>query len=181
MTRELGQEEFLRCDLAHIPPHFIRYLEETPPEQWEISGGPMPYGYMFYAHDEDGSAAEIIPKGLMTLFAWAQKVGCAYVYFDEEGEPIEGLGTYDESVDLWAEFRAKKTAVTALTDDDRERLIYAAQRHGEASEPYMEVGDLQDLLRLAWNTMSNQQHLAFINAARAHGLDVWARERKSKE
>lgn len=47
--------------------------------------------------------------------------------------------------------------------DDIEVYIKAAQNHGEDSEPDHEVGDLQDLLRLAWSLMNDGQKATFRN------------------
>jgi len=43
-----------------------------------------------------------------------------------------------------------------------ELIIEAARRHGEASDPDHEVGDLQDALREAWATMTASQRLALM-------------------
>lgn len=40
---------------------------------------------------------------------------------------------------------------------DLERLLKAAAAHGRESDPDHEVGDLQDILRSAWRTMSPEQ------------------------
>lgn len=40
---------------------------------------------------------------------------------------------------------------------DIEDFIKAAEKHGEDSHPDHEVGDLQDLLRAAWEIMSPEQ------------------------
>jgi len=40
-----------------------------------------------------------------------------------------------------------------------ETLITKAQEHGEDSEPDMEVGDLQDILRRCWEIMSVGQRI----------------------
>lgn len=42
-----------------------------------------------------------------------------------------------------------------------DRLIDAAQQHGEKSEPDMEVGDLQIIARKLWRTLTANQRLAF--------------------
>ena len=40
-----------------------------------------------------------------------------------------------------------------LLDD----VLESARRHGAASEPDHEVGDLQDVLRIVWSTLSADQ------------------------
>jgi len=54
-----------------------------------------------------------------------------------------------------------------MPEPDVEYLITCAKSHGEASlEPDHEVGDLQDLLRLAWDLMTSEQRTRlFTNAA----------------
>jgi hypothetical protein len=47
-----------------------------------------------------------------------------------------------------------------LLDD----LLDSARRHGKASEPDHEVGDLQDALRIAWASLSASQRRAVHRA-----------------
>ncbi len=47
------------------------------------------------------------------------------------------------------------------TDDEVERYIRAAAQHGRDSEPDHEVGDLQQLLRIAFGMMTDCQRAAF--------------------
>lgn len=53
---------------------------------------------------------------------------------------------------------------TAAVDFDLERLIEAARRHGEDSEPDHEVGDLQDILRAAWEQLTPDQRRRVIRS-----------------
>lgn len=48
-----------------------------------------------------------------------------------------------------------------------EKVIELAAQHGEESEPQMEVGDLQEALRIAWKVMSRQQRGQAFNEIRA--------------
>lgn len=43
------------------------------------------------------------------------------------------------------------------TDTMKERLFMAAKKHGEESEPEMEITDLQDLVNLCWNKLNETQ------------------------
>lgn len=45
---------------------------------------------------------------------------------------------------------------------DIERYITAAENHGEFDDPDHEVGDLQELLRLAWGLMTEEQRRRFV-------------------
>jgi hypothetical protein len=57
---------------------------------------------------------------------------------------------------------------------DIEKLILAAQHHGEDSESDHEVGDLQDLLRACWATMPPKARRAVFDE---YGdMMVWLRE-----
>lgn len=54
-----------------------------------------------------------------------------------------------------------------------EKLLMAADNHGEDSgEADHAVGDLQDLLRRAWNILSVSQKLQFLNSQEAADLIV---------
>ncbi len=48
-----------------------------------------------------------------------------------------------------------------------EGLITAAERHGQDSEPDHEVGDLQSLLRKAWDLMEPHQRTALLASSEA--------------
>lgn len=58
---------------------------------------------------------------------------------------------------------------------DIEKLILAAQHHGEDSEPDHEVGDLQELLRACWSTMTPKAKRA-VFAACGDDMLEWLRE-----
>lgn len=45
---------------------------------------------------------------------------------------------------------------------DIEDVLDAAQRHGEESEPDMEVGDLQEVLRHAWTLLPGEQQRSLL-------------------
>lgn len=47
---------------------------------------------------------------------------------------------------------------------DIEDVIEAAQRHGVDSDPGHEVGDLQNVLRAAWELMTEEQRLLLITS-----------------
>lgn len=49
-------------------------------------------------------------------------------------------------------------------------IIAAAANHGRDSEPDHEVGDLQDLLRVAWKIMTPQQRTQFWNHDTTHEI-----------
>jgi hypothetical protein len=59
-----------------------------------------------------------------------------------------------------------------MQDDDPliEAYIAAAEQHGKDSEPDHEVGDLQDMLRVAWSLMTPAQRVSFINHDTPHDI-----------
>ena len=58
------------------------------------------------------------------------------------------------------------TTTTKEPSDPRiERVLNAAQQHGENDEPDHEVGDLQDVLRAAWSLMTLEQRNQLMAAA----------------
>lgn len=57
-------------------------------------------------------------------------------------------------------------SATSIIDD----IIEAAANHGRDSEPDHEVGDLQDLLRVAWKIMTPQQRVRFWNDDTTNGI-----------
>ncbi|CAN7783441.1 hypothetical protein LJR175_008322 [Variovorax sp. LjRoot175] len=54
---------------------------------------------------------------------------------------------------------------TEPKDPRVERILNAAEQHGQNSEPDHEVGDLQDVLRAAWSLMSTEQRDQLMAAA----------------
>ncbi len=48
-----------------------------------------------------------------------------------------------------------------MPDEWIELVIEAAEHHGRDSEPDMEIGDLQEALRLAWGLMDARQRTTF--------------------
>lgn len=45
-----------------------------------------------------------------------------------------------------------------------EKLITCAENHGEDSDPVHQVGDLEDMLRAAWQLMTPEQKRRFIQS-----------------
>jgi len=56
-----------------------------------------------------------------------------------------------------------------------EQIIAAARAHGEDSEPDHEVGDLQEVLRACWSTMTQKARLS-VAAKFADLVDDWGPE-----
>lgn len=53
------------------------------------------------------------------------------------------------------------------------RILAAAKRHGEQSEPDHEVGDLQVILRAMWRVLTPEQRDAFMDADECRELLLW--------
>jgi len=56
---------------------------------------------------------------------------------------------------------------------DVEVLIACAKEHGELSEPDHEVGDLQDILRVAWALMSDEQRVEALKHEDVRAVLEW--------
>lgn len=52
-----------------------------------------------------------------------------------------------------------------------EDLIHAARQHGLEDDPDHEVGDLQDILRAAWEIMTPDQRTALMQSGLALNLE----------
>ena len=78
---------------AHMDPVTAQMLDATPWEDWPVSGGPLPWGYMIYAHDED--CLETMPPDLWACFMFARANGCDYIRFDRDADEIEELPVYE--------------------------------------------------------------------------------------
>jgi len=49
-----------------------------------------------------------------------------------------------------------------LAERDIEAIIQRAKKHGEESDPDMEVGDLQQVLRFVWGTLTSYQRRVLL-------------------
>ena len=49
-----------------------------------------------------------------------------------------------------------------MAERDIEAIIQRAKKHGEESEPDMEVGDLQQVLRFIWGTLTSYQRRVLL-------------------
>lgn len=123
----------------------------------------------------------------MTRYSVSVEARDGINYFVEASSPQEALRRYQEGDTLgfkdycgdtipltvtdettqeqWdvAELLEKETLTAVTVGDplDIETYIKAAQQHGEDDEPDHEVGDLQDILRVAWEIMTPDQRERF--------------------
>ena len=63
-----------------------------------------------------------------------------------------------------------KTLVQQSVAVSFNNALIAAKRHGENSDPDHEVGDLQDMLRVAWALMTETQRQKLLNSTAVKGL-----------
>lgn len=83
--------QMLVLSTGHLTWETIRLLETTPvlSERYPVMGAPIPYGFLVYAHDEDGAGN--IPPDLWACCQHAVSLNCSYIRFDAEEDLVEGL------------------------------------------------------------------------------------------
>lgn len=90
MTLEI--RNFLIVSTAHVSEQTAKFLNNTPADEWPISGGPFStYGWFMYTHDPELNTIE----DLMPVFALARANGCNYVLFDCDASTVDQLPTFD--------------------------------------------------------------------------------------
>jgi hypothetical protein len=92
----LPVDRFADVSTAHLSPEdralLDRYIETEGADGLSCLVGP--YGWLIYASPEL-RAAEHASPGLAAILAAAREQDCAYVLFDRDGLPIDGVQTYD--------------------------------------------------------------------------------------
>ena len=95
-TLSLPIERIADASTAHLSPEdrvlLTRYIETEGADGLSCLAGP--YGWLIYASSEL-RAAEHASPGLAAILAAARAQGCAYVLFDRDGLPIDGVQTFD--------------------------------------------------------------------------------------
>ena len=95
-TLSLPVDRFGDVSTAHLSPEeralFTRYIETGGAAGLSCLVGP--YGWLVNASSEL-RAAEHASPGLAAILAAARAQGCAYVLFDRDGLPIDGVQTFD--------------------------------------------------------------------------------------
>jgi hypothetical protein len=89
---QLDIRPVLFLSTAHIDPATAKLLDETPLSDWPVYGGPIPDGYLIYAHDDEQGE---IPADLWACCVLAREFKCEYIRFDRDGPQIGGLTVYD--------------------------------------------------------------------------------------
>lgn len=82
-------EKLLLLSTGHLTEKTTRNALAAPTDSWPCSGGPIPYGWFVYAHDEN--VGDQIPADLWRCMVFARGLGCEYVKFDCDVEPIPEL------------------------------------------------------------------------------------------
>jgi hypothetical protein len=94
-TLRLPTEHFADASTAHLSPEdralLARYIETEGAEGLSCLAGP--YGWLVYASSKLRVAEHASP-GLAAILAAARAQGCAYVLFDRDGLPIDGVQTF---------------------------------------------------------------------------------------
>ena len=95
-TPSLPVDRFGDVSTAHLSPEdralLTRYIETEGADGLSCLVGP--YGWLVNASSEL-RAAEHASPGLAAILAAARAQGCAYVLFDRDGLPIDGVQTFD--------------------------------------------------------------------------------------
>lgn len=88
--------KFLDISTSHLKPETLTALTDRPLERLPFSGGPTPYGWFAYTHDENcGEGDARIPDEMFACMKHARALDCDYVMFDCDSEVIEGLPVFD--------------------------------------------------------------------------------------
>ena len=90
----MAVRKILECSPCHLPPQFLEHLINTPLPEWMVTGY---WGgwqtFVLYAHDE---VATSLPPEVLAIFAYARRLGCDYVVFNDElGVKLPGFPVYD--------------------------------------------------------------------------------------
>lgn len=101
--------KYLDLSTAHLTPATRAWLDALDWETEGPSGGPHPYGWNLYAHDDNtvsnaagktpmpaGTPEGQYPADLWACFEKARELGCTRVHFDTDGEPSDALPCYDD-------------------------------------------------------------------------------------
>lgn len=95
-TLSLHIKHFADASTAHLSPEdqalLTRYIETEGADGLSCLAGP--YGWLIYASSELRAAEHASPD-LAAILAAARAQGCAYVLFDRDGLPIDGIQTFD--------------------------------------------------------------------------------------
>jgi hypothetical protein len=95
-------EKLAILSTAHLDPLTAEWLDAIDWSRSGPSGGTVTYGYFMFAHEENtvtDSPAHArsgeFPEELWAAFEHVRKSGCRYVFFDQDGDVVEGLPVFD--------------------------------------------------------------------------------------
>jgi hypothetical protein len=90
--------KLLVLSTAHLTAQTIARLSVDPIDKWPVFGGPLPFGFLVYAHEENGGAgAGEIPADLFACCLFAHEKGLNYLMFDADAAEVEGLPVHDHA------------------------------------------------------------------------------------
>ncbi|MGX7743949.1 DUF5983 family protein [Rhodopseudomonas parapalustris] len=93
----LDTRRFVIVSTSHVTAATASLLDNTPNSLWPCVGGRYAdYGWFVYAHEENTDVgADVIPDDLFAVMTWARGEGFDYILLDHDGDPIEGMTTYE--------------------------------------------------------------------------------------
>lgn len=91
MTHNISR--MIALSTGHLTWSTVQLLEHTPisSSHYPVMGGPIPYGFFVYAHDEQGDGPDAIPEDLWACCEFARAQGCDYIRFDAEEDVVDEL------------------------------------------------------------------------------------------
>lgn len=85
--------KFLTCAAHHLPLEFAKHLAEAPLEEWRVAGLRGPFGFFVYCHEDPDPE---IPDKVLAIMRYARfELGCEYIYFDQDGEDLDGFAIFE--------------------------------------------------------------------------------------
>lgn len=88
--------KFLDLSTAHLKPETLALLAGRTLETLPFAGAATAYGWFAYAHDDNcGEGDDRIPDEMYACMEHARRLGCDYLLFDCDSEPVDGLPVFD--------------------------------------------------------------------------------------
>ncbi len=89
----LNISRIIALSTGHLTGDTMNRLENTPYDSstYPVAGGPIPYGFFVYAHDDQGEGPDAVPDDVWTCCEFARAQGCDYIRFDCDVDMIPDL------------------------------------------------------------------------------------------
>lgn len=87
----------LALSTAHLKPETLALLNGLSNDVLPFNGAAVPYGWFHYAHEDRPAWRGVgpMPEEIWAACELSVKLGCMYVKWDCDVEPIDDLPTYD--------------------------------------------------------------------------------------